>query len=93
MQSETGGVIMTCCAEEQSQGKAKGETMLRIEIRTDNTAFKSQWGDADKWDDMYCRNEEVKRILKNVCNQLDNCYTKGSCIDINGNKVGEWSIN
>lgn len=67
--------------------------MLRIEIRTDNAAFQSQWGAADKWDDMYCRNEEVKRILKNVCNQLDNGKVNGNCIDINGNKVGEWSID
>ena len=67
--------------------------MLKIEINTENAAFQSQWGAADKWDDMYCRNEEVKRILKNVCNQMDNGKTSGSCIDINGNKVGEWSLN
>lgn len=67
--------------------------MLRIEINTENAAFQSQWGAADKWDDMYCRNEEVKRVLKNICNQMDNGKTSGSCIDINGNKVGEWSLN
>lgn len=67
--------------------------MFRIEIKTDNAAFQSQWGAADKWDDMYYRNEEIKRVLKNVCNQMDNGYVKGSCIDINGNKVGEWSLD
>ena len=67
--------------------------MLKIEIRTDNVAFQSQWGGADKWDDMYCRNEEVKRVLKNVCNQMDNGKTSGYCIDINGNRCGKWSLD
>lgn len=67
--------------------------MLKIEINTENAAFQSQWGAADKWDDMYCRNEEVKRVLKNVCNQMDNGKTSGYCIDINGNRCGEWSLD
>lgn len=67
--------------------------MLRIEIRTDNAAFQSQWYAADEWDNMYVRNEEVKRVLKNVCNQMDNGETSGYCIDINGNRCGEWSLN
>ena len=65
--------------------------MLRIEIRTDNAAFN---GDGEtQWERDYWRNLELKRVLKNVMNQLDNGKVKGSCIDINGNKVGEWSLD
>ena len=65
--------------------------MLRIEFATDNAAFEVD--ESDKWTRDYYRNEEIKRVLKNVCNQLDNGKTSGSCIDINGNKVGTWSID
>ena len=65
--------------------------MLRIEFTTSNAAFAVD--ESDKWTRDYYRNEEIKRVLKNVCNQLDNGKTSGSCIDMNGNKVGEWSID
>lgn len=65
--------------------------MLRIEFGTDNAAF--GYDESDKWTRDYYRNEEIKRVLKNVCNQLDNGKTSGSCIDINGNKVGTWTID
>ena len=65
--------------------------MLRIEIRTDNAAFN---GDGEtQWERDYWRNLELKRVLKNVMNQLDNGKVNGSCIDINGNKVGKWSLD
>ena len=70
--------------------------MLRIEIRTDNAAFNAYYTDEENmtyWEKAYYRNEEVKRILKNVCNQMDNGKTSGYCIDINGNRCGEWSID
>lgn len=65
--------------------------MLRIEFGTNNAAFAVD--ESDKWTRDYYRNEEIKRVLKNVCNQLDNGKTSGNCIDINGNKVGTWSID
>lgn len=65
--------------------------MLRIEFATSNAAFAVD--DPDKWARDYYRNEEIKRVLKNVCNQLDNGKTSGSCIDMNGNKIGTWSID
>lgn len=65
--------------------------MLRIEFTTSNAAFAVD--EPDKWTRDYYRNEEIKRVLKNVCNQLDNGKTSGSCIDINGNKIGTWSID
>lgn len=70
--------------------------MLNIAINTENAAFHADYADEENmtyWEKAYFRNEEVKRILKNVCNQMDNGYVKGSCIDINGNKVGEWSLD
>lgn len=64
---------------------------ITISINTDNAAFNV---DAEtRWERDYYRNEEIKRVLKNVCNQLDNGKTSGSCIDINGNKVGKWSLD
>ena len=68
--------------------------MLQITIRTENAAFKGNGIEPEsKWEADFYRNEEIKRILKNVCNQLDNGKTYGKCMDINGNSVGDWSIN
>lgn len=68
--------------------------MLNITISTENAAFKGNGIEPEsKWEADFYRNEEIKRILKNVCNQLDNGKLSGKCIDINGNAVGDWSIN
>lgn len=34
---------------------------------------------------------ELKRVLEDVCERLEAGHTSGSILDINGNKVGEWS--
>ena len=67
--------------------------MLKIEIRTGNAAFQSNDENATQWEHDYHRNEEIKRVLKNVVNQIENGHTSGSCMDINGNKVGTWSLD
>ena len=54
--------------------------MLSVNIKTGNAAFEDY------------EVEECVRILKEVCNKLESGYTYGSCIDINGNKVGEWEL-
>lgn len=64
--------------------------MLKIEINTENAAFGCDV--ETRWEHDYSRNEEIKRVLKNVCNQLNNGYDSGSCLDINGNVVGRWQI-
>ena len=64
--------------------------MLTISFSTENAAFDCD--SEDKWERDYFRNEEIKRVLKNICNQLDNGKTSGSCMDINGNKVGTWKL-
>lgn len=53
--------------------------MFEIKLKTDNAAF----------DEPYA-NEEIIRILKDVIEKLEYGYSRGSCIDINGNKVGKW---
>lgn len=65
--------------------------MMIIKIDTSNAAFNADA--TTQWERDYIRNEEIKRILKNVCNQLDNGNTSGRCIDINGNTVGKWEVN
>ena len=54
--------------------------MFEIKFSTGNAAFEDY------------ETEECVRILKEVCNKLESGYTYGSCIDINGNKVGEWKL-
>ena len=34
---------------------------------------------------------ELKRILKKICEKLEYGETSGTIMDINGNKVGQWS--
>ena len=63
--------------------------MMKLEIRTGNEAFRNPYtGDEDK--EMEAK--EVVRILSMIQTQLNHGYRSGSCIDYNGNKVGEWSL-
>ena len=64
---------------------------LKIEIHTENAAFLDEYAET-QWEKNYARNEEIKRVLANVCNQLDNGRESGKCIDINGNTVGNWEL-
>lgn len=66
--------------------------MLKIEFATDYDAFINPDAES-KCEQDYARNTEIKRVLKNVCNQLDNGASSGSCVDINGNTVGRWEVN
>ena len=65
--------------------------MFKIEFSTGNAAFHAD-DPTDKWWDNMCRNTEIKNVLKNIINQLENGKTEGSCVDINGNRVGTWSL-
>ena len=55
--------------------------MFKVEIKTGNAAFEGN------------PEYEVKRILKEIEKKLESGYTSGSCMDINGNKVGKWSLD
>lgn len=64
--------------------------MLKIEFKTGNAAFNDPY--TGEPDDINLRYESV-RILKEVVAKIESGYTEGSCIDLNGNKVGTWKLN
>lgn len=64
--------------------------MLTIRIATGNAAF---CDDTDGDLNDYFKKKECIRILKDVIRKLDSGYDYGACIDINGNKVGEWDLD
>lgn len=55
--------------------------MFKLKIATDNAAFRDM-----------ARNDEVARILLTIINRMQDGYTEGRCLDINGNTVGDWSL-
>lgn len=58
--------------------------MVKIKFKTGNAAFGE--GDAD-------RRVEIARILREITyNVLSEIEDEGPIMDINGNKVGDWSI-
>lgn len=62
--------------------------MFKCEVKTDSAAFCDPYtGDKSEfWEAI-----ELKRVLEDVCEKLEAGYTSDSILDINGNKVGEWS--
>ncbi len=54
---------------------------MKIKFSTDNAAF-----------DEYGYYSEVKRILDNITEKVRLGYDNGPIMDINGNKIGEWSL-
>lgn len=64
--------------------------MFKLTIRTGGAAFHDEYND-DKAYDKCCEAEEISRILRKVIYKLECGYESGVLMDINGNKVGEWS--
>lgn len=62
--------------------------MLKIEIKTGNAAFCNPYTGEEN--EIYEAMECI-RLLEKICGQLEDGGTHGSIIDINGNKVGQWS--
>ena len=56
--------------------------MFRLKIKTDNDAFREG----------HTANE-IARILEDVTRLVCEGYTSGSCRDVNGNRVGDWSLS
>lgn len=54
---------------------------MKIEFSTSNSAF----------DDFGCY-EEINRILNDISDDIRIGCDCGSIMDINGNKIGEWSL-
>ena len=68
--------------------------MLKIEIKTGNAAYRDDY-EVDKngdniLDPSAC---ELRRNLLEIVKKLEHGYTEGNVIDINGNKVGKWSLD
>lgn len=64
--------------------------MLKIEIKTGGAAFQS---DHESVSDKYAAASECIRILKNIIIKLEDGYTDGFCMDINGNRAGTWELD
>ena len=54
---------------------------MKIEFDTNGSAF-DDWG-------LY---DEINRILKVIAEKIMLGYDNGPIMDINGNKIGEWSL-
>lgn len=61
--------------------------MLKLEIKTGGAAF----GEDDELS--YEGRYELARLLKKVATQIENDYNDGVLMDINGNKVGKWTLD
>lgn len=62
--------------------------MFKCEIKTGNAAFCDPYtGEKNNMDEAL----ELKRILKEICEKLEYGETSGTIMDINGNKIGQWS--
>ena len=62
--------------------------MLKIEIKTGGAAFTNEDGEFDS----YFGGKEIKRILAEVVDDIQNGYEEGYAMDINGNKVCNWTL-
>ena len=62
--------------------------MLKIEIITSNAAYSD-----DGYNITTEGRYELQRNLMDISRKLTNGYNEGVIIDINGNKVGKWSVN
>ena len=62
---------------------------MKIEFSTDGAAFKDSYtgddNDAAFW-------SEYTRIISRINDQIASGHKYGSIMDINGNKIGEWSL-
>lgn len=58
--------------------------MFTLKIETDNAAF----GDGNITDERY----ELARILREVAKRLESGEDSGAVRDVNGNKVGQFSL-
>lgn len=63
--------------------------MFEVEFNTENEAFCNEMTGEE---DSYVKALECQRILTEIIKKLEVGYRNGSCIDLNGNKVGEWKL-
>ena len=67
--------------------------MFKMTIDTGNGAFRNEYGETDEeMEQLDPSSWELRRILKEVEDSLEMGSTHGEIFDINGNRVGEWSL-
>jgi DNA-binding ferritin-like protein (Dps family) len=65
-----------------------------LKIETDNAAFSDDDTDYGSEESANAKRAEVARILREVADLLDNGSQEGAGVyDVNGNRVGKWSLN
>lgn len=64
--------------------------MFSLSVETGNAAFADP---ATGEPSEICEEMETERILQDVLRKISNGERNGSCIDINGNKVGSWKFS
>ena len=67
--------------------------MFKMTIDTGNGAFRNELGETDEeMEQLDPSSWELRRILKEVEDSLEDGNTHEEIFDINGNRVGEWSL-
>lgn len=66
--------------------KGRLSVMLKIEIKTGGAAYSED--DVLTTEGRY----ELQRNLMDICRKITNGYDEGYIMDINGNKVGNWTL-
>lgn len=67
--------------------------MFKMTIDTENGAFRNELGETDEeMEQLDPSSWELRRILKEVEDSLENGKTHDKIFDVNGNRVGEWSL-
>ena len=59
---------------------------------TDNAAFHDEDAETEEGELSQTGRDEVARILVEVAKFVEAGHDSGFCFDINGNKVGDWSL-
>ena len=65
---------------------------MKIEFSTDNAAFRLYEEDGHDEVNKITFIEECNRIFDDICSKIHRGWDMGAILDINGNKIGEWSI-
>ena len=66
--------------------KGRLGVMLKIEIKTGGAAYSKD--DVLTTEGRY----ELHRNLMDICRKITNGYDEGYIMDINGNKIGNWTL-
>lgn len=66
--------------------------MLKVEIKTGGAAFHCEDPEENPVLDREVLGQEVSRLLKKIAMDIQRGSDDGVIIDLNGNKVGEWSL-